>query len=522
MQETRTKPTATAAFERHLGIPELSKLWNLDPRAVRRMFQDEPAAVRIRTAPQPGKRSYTTYRIPESTALSVYRRHTGDGIADAVPAQVNGCPACGTVGSKPPHEPYGEINMARRRSQQTGHVHRQSNSWYLAYREDAIGEDGKIVRVRRNRKIAGAKEVSKREAQRIAREILNTVDAQAQQPMSLITVKEFVERRFQSDVVWALKHAGQVHYKYILTDHVLPAIGDKRLRDVTNDDIQDLVRKRVEAGYSTQTVTHIRNVVSAVFNHAKLKRAYVGDNPVVGVRMPEMQRRESHALTFEQGARLLKELPSPVAEMSLVSMTCSLNVAELLGLRWRRVNLTGEPVVMGSEILQPFTLAVRENCYRGKFGSVKAKSRRRNVPLGTSVVSALLEIRSRSAYTGADDLVFASGNGTPLNENNLRNRYLKPAGERLGMPWLGWHAFRHTHATLGEQIGMALSDRQAQMGHGDVRMTMHYTHADLNRRRVAVEAIAEKLLADDARNVTSQPILTLTDTKTGKEESVSH
>jgi len=123
---------------------------------------------------------------------------------------------------------------------------------------------------------------------------------------------------------------------------------------------------------------------------------------------------------------------------------------------------------------------------------VKAKSRRRNVPLGTSVVSALLAIRSRSAYTGADDLVFALGNGTPLNENKLRNRYLKAVGERLGMRWLGWHAFRHTHATLGEQIGMAQSDRQAPMGHGEVRMTMHYTHADLSGRRVAVEAIAEK------------------------------
>jgi len=89
------------------------------------------------------------------------------------------------------------------------------------------------------------------------------------------------------------------------------------------------------------------------------------------------------------------------------------------------------------------------------------------------------------------------------------------------MPWLGWHAFRHTHATLGEQIGMTLSDRQAQMGHGDVRMTMHYTHSDLNRRRVAVEAITERLLAADTNTVTSQPILTLNDTNTREEESVS-
>jgi hypothetical protein len=129
MQKTGTKPTPTAAIEPHFTVPELSKLLNLDPRAVRRMFQDEPTAVRIRTAPQPGKRSYTTYRIPEPTALRVLRRLAGAGDDGAVETEVDACPACGTVGSKPPHEPYGEINMARRRSQQTGHVHRQGDGW---------------------------------------------------------------------------------------------------------------------------------------------------------------------------------------------------------------------------------------------------------------------------------------------------------------------------------------------------------------------------------------------------------
>ena len=92
MQKTGTKPTPTGAIERHFTVPELSKLLNLDPRAVRRMFQDEPTAVRIRTAPQPGKRSYTTYRIPESTALRVLRRHTGAGADDEVPTEVDACP----------------------------------------------------------------------------------------------------------------------------------------------------------------------------------------------------------------------------------------------------------------------------------------------------------------------------------------------------------------------------------------------------------------------------------------------
>ncbi len=164
----------------------------------------------------------------------------------------------------------------------------------------------------------------------------------------------------------------------------------------------------------------------------------------------------------------------------------------MLGLYWKRVNLTDEIVVVGGE---PCSLVVRENFYRGKFGTVKAKSRRRTVLLSTSAVKALIGLRQRSRFSGPDDLIFASRNGTPLNENNLLRRVIKPIAVKLGMPWLSWHVFRHTHATLGEQIGMALSDRQAQMGHGDVRMTMHYTHSDLERRRAGVEAMSERLTA---------------------------
>jgi len=270
-----------------------------------------------------------------------------------------------------------------------------------------------------------------------------------------------------------------------------------RLRDVSIDHVQALVKAKFEDGYSVQTLVHIRNTVSAVFNHAKLKRAYTGDNPAQGVRLPEMQRRESHALSFSQGHELLLRLPSPARDMALLSMTTSMNVAEMLGLRWARVNLTREPVIVGSEMLAPYSLLVRENYYRGEFGSVKAKSRRRTVPLSSSVVTALTDLKHRGAFVGADDLVFATTKGTPLDETNLMRRLIKPVAKELEMPWLSWHVFRHTHATLGDQIGMALSDRQTQMGHGDVRMTLHYTHADIERRRASIETMTS-LLVDEA------------------------
>ena len=160
-------------------------------------------------------------------------------------------------------------------------------------------------------------------------------------------MSEFIKGRFEPDVVWALKHAGKKHYEYILGKHVIPAIGDLRLRDVSSDQVQALLKMKIVAGYSVQTAVHIRNAISSVFRHAKLKKAYYGDNPACGVRLPEMQRRETHALSFQKGRELLILLPTVVRTMALLSMTTSVNVAEMLALRWKRLNLTDELVVVG-------------------------------------------------------------------------------------------------------------------------------------------------------------------------------
>jgi integrase len=179
--------------------------------------------------------------------------------------------------------------------------------------------------------------------------------------------------------------------------------------------------------------------------------------------------------------------------MVLTAILTSMNVAEICGLQWKRVNLSDEWTTVDGEALPPLTLAVRRQWYRGEYGTLKKKSRKRNLPIPRSLVGLLVGLKQQAQFAGPDDPVFASRAGTPLDEHNIAARWLRPIGKKLAMPWLSWHVFRHTHATLGEQIGMALSDRQSQMGHGDIRMTLHYTHSDLERRRAVLDVMGEKL-----------------------------
>ena len=51
-----------------------------------------------------------------------------------------------------------------------------------------------------------------------------------------------------------------------------------------------------------------------------------------------------------------------------------------------------------------------------------------------------------------------------------------------------------THTTLANELGMAFSDRMAMMGHSEARMTALYTVEDLERRRMVLDQMAERLL----------------------------
>src|SRR5258706_9759498 len=159
--------------------------------------------------------------------------------------------------------------------------------------------------------------------------------------------------------------------------------------------------------------------------------------------------------------------------------------------------------MLGDRLLKGKRVAVSENCYRGVFGTVKKKSRNRDLPLPEAVLQILQQVMDESEFKGPEDLVFATETGTPLDEKNLMRRIIKPIAVELNMPWMGWHVCRHTHSTLAEELGMALSDRQAQLGHSDYRMTMLYTHSNLDRRRETLDLMANGWLvrtADEAKS----------------------
>jgi hypothetical protein len=62
------------AVERHYSAEEVGRLWELSPRTVRRMFENEPGVLVFGNTGSMKKRRYLTLRIPESVLVRVHRR----------------------------------------------------------------------------------------------------------------------------------------------------------------------------------------------------------------------------------------------------------------------------------------------------------------------------------------------------------------------------------------------------------------------------------------------------------------
>ena len=311
---------------------------------------------------------------------------------------------------------------------------------------------------------------------------------------SAMTIADFVQSKFVPEHVMLKGAAGRTHYQALLK-HVLqpedverifqvdmersrnklkaipdwPYLSTMRLGAVQPDDVKKLLVAALERGYSTQTVIHIRNVVSAIYSHAQREHCYIGDNPASLVTVPGMNRKEAHALTIAQTRAVLELMRYPEREMALIALLTDMNVAEICGLQWKYVNLSEASAGSNGQTVAPRTISIRKQWYRGALSEVQ-RVRARDLPIPGALVPVLLKLSRRPRFTEPGDFVFVSLAGTPVNETNIASRRLKIIGEQLHMPWLSWQVFRRTHKIFRQNLG---AEYQIQVGMAVSQLTTY-------------------------------------------------
>jgi integrase len=204
---------------------------------------------------------------------------------------------------------------------------------------------------------------------------------------------------------------------------------------------------------------------------AAVAEGLLEQNPANAVVLPRRRGgrawefRERRLLTRAELARLLDEVPPKWRALSDLLAATGLRISEAIALRWSDLELdSGSP-----------RLRVSRAIVRGVAGAPKSRHGARLVPLPPDLAARLWELRP--PQTADDALVFPGRDGAPADVGSLRRRVLVPLRERAGLSGVGFHALRHTCASLLIESGLSVLRLQRWMGHHSPAFTLEtYGH----------------------------------------------
>lgn len=293
-------------------------------------------------------------------------------------------------------------------------------------------------------------------------------------------------------------------YMSMMNSHVLPAFGKRKPDTLTAVEIQYWLNRLLANPLSARTCNIIRATWSTCFDWA-LGQGLIRKNPLRGVRSLQDNPKPIRALSQEELHRLLDEAkvgnyyPFPhndfgeyIQQEVFVAVTLAARTGmrrgEVFGLRWNDVDFgTGTLHVVNS--LGPDR----------KLSAPKTRNSTRNVLLDPDTLILLdwwkrYQCQYMKRYSGITEyrknLVFTTQTGTPIGVDNFRCRQWKALTEAAGLPGIGFHSLRHTHATLLIAAGVPVKVVSERLGHKSVALTMRvYVNVLPTMQQMAVEAI---------------------------------
>ncbi len=315
----------------------------------------------------------------------------------------------------------------------------------------------------------------KADAQRRLNELLVTLDKGTYAPTGRQTVAEHLQQWLDGYVKTNCTLRTLDGYRSIIERHLIPAMGHVPLRQLQPAAIQAYYGDAC-ARLSARTVHHHHRVLSQSLKYA-VRQGYLGRNPCELVDAPSPRGKTMRTLTpVEVDVLLLTATDSAYYPIIYTALSTGLRQAELLGLRWRDVDLF-TPSVSVTQVLYK----------RGgvcEFKEPKTSHSRRRVAMTPKLAAFLKDYRTQreklcsqlGGILSLDDLVFANADGRPVDPGVLSHAFARLA-QTAGLKNVRFHDLRHTFASLMLMRGASAKVISEALGHASVAFTMDvYSH----------------------------------------------
>lgn len=309
-----------------------------------------------------------------------------------------------------------------------------------------------------------------------------------------LTVREWSDR-WKKSYKTTVSDTQKKHYDAKLRRDILPAIGDKRMKDITLADLQSLMDSY--EGGKKGTVGKIKQAICLLFSDAE-SEGIIERDPSARLVMPEVEEDARRPLETIERSTLLKVAKThPRGAYVLAMLYTGMRRGECLALLRSDVDLEKKRISITKAIRlngnQPELVGTKS----AEMKRAKSKTVVRGEEVGTRVVpipDLLLPVLTEiCANKKSGDILFPNENGTYATQMTTRNwwRSIKrhchiTAGAKLYRNAvkletspiddnISVHYLRHTYATDMLDAGVDGFVRSAFMGHSTKDVTGGYT-----------------------------------------------
>ncbi len=287
------------------------------------------------------------------------------------------------------------------------------------------------------------------------------------------TVKELADRFLAEHVDAKRKSRTAAEYRRLLDKLILPALGNKKLSDVSRSDIAKLHHSLRASPYQANRVLAVLSKMMNLAERWGLRPD--GSNPCRHVEKFRELKRE-RMLSPDEFGRLGDALaryngsPYAVAAVKLLVFTGA-RLSEVLGLRWEWIDFAG-----------------------GEARLPDSKSGAKTVHLPSPALAVLSGLPRTE---GNPHVIVGGVKGTALVNLEKPWRQIR---KMAGLDNLRLHDLRHGFASVAASAGMGLPIIGKMLGHTQAATTARYAHLASDPVKAAAATVAGKI--DDAMKAT--------------------
>lgn len=293
-----------------------------------------------------------------------------------------------------------------------------------------------------------------------------------------------------------VKESSYSRTKIIFDKHIYPKFGNIKLSKINTAYCQKIVNDWSEKGTSKQYPLFV-NYMNKVFKYA-INIGLTSDNPTLNLIIPKPQIKTEKKLklyTKEQLELFLSEVSKEQnpyfknRDYTLFRLLAfsGCRIGEILALTWDNINFKTHEMTIKKTVARSDKYYISE--------TPKTKKSNRIIYLDEKTIKQLkfwkLEQRKylfQLGFTKANYLFTNDENSFTINQA-VAERY-NVYRERAGLPYIGLHGFRHTHASMLYEAGADHKEVQERMGHANIKTTMDtYTHITNSKKEETTQKL---------------------------------